>query len=178
LTRWVRLARDQATTAGTLAEKEQDLRALFADTARLAGSARGFLEVNGATLVRAGEVSAPTLALLQRYSPEFPCVLQGMVGWTPRAAQSYRDHVFHITMETVPRQPTGYSRRDDPEFGAANGLHGRPTCATLPSPPYSQADPAPLPWWANRREGDDGIAGSHGKYRAAPGFRPAPRSAR
>jgi phospholipid/cholesterol/gamma-HCH transport system substrate-binding protein len=168
-----RLLRNQATTTTTLEEKEEDLRALFTGTTRLARSARGLLEVNGDNIVRLGTVTAPTLALLERYSPEYRCLLEGIANWMPHAEQSYRGYVFHMNLETLPRQPTGYAPRDDPKYAAAHGLHGWPTCATLPNPPYSQVNPGPVPPWANRREADDGIAGTHGKYRAAPRYRGA-----
>ena len=166
-----RLLRNQATTAGTLLEKEQDLRALFAGVTGLSDTARGFLEVNGDDIIRLGEVSAPTLHVLEHYAPQYPCLMRGIVNWMPQAAESYRGYVFHINMESIPNQPTGYGPRDDPKYGAAEGLRRPdPTCVTLPDPPYSQADPAPMPPWADSRERDDGIAGSHGKYRPSPAY--------
>jgi phospholipid/cholesterol/gamma-HCH transport system substrate-binding protein len=89
-----------------------------------------------------------------------------MSGWVPSISQAYRDYTLHINLETIPFQPTGYGPADTPEYGADYG----PTCATLPSPPYSQQDPAPQPDFFAQQESDDGIAGSHGKYRPAPGF--------
>ena len=162
-----RFLRNQATTGDTLVEKEQELRALFTDVAGLSNTARDFLEVNEDNIIRLGEVSAPTVRLLQRYSPEYPCLLRGIARQTPRLDQVFRNHTVQITVETLPHQPTGYTPADDPEYGAAYG----PTCATLPAPPYSQANPAPLPPFLKNEEGDDGIEGSHGKYRTPPTYR-------
>jgi phospholipid/cholesterol/gamma-HCH transport system substrate-binding protein len=161
-----RLLRNQAKTGDTLVEKEQDLHALFDDVAGFSDTTRDFLEVNEDNIIRLGQVSVPTLGLLERYSPEYPCLLQGQVNWIPRISQAYRDRTLHINLETLPHQPTGYGPADHPEYGADYG----PTCTTLPSPPYSQADPAPQPDFMKQRESDDGISGSHGKYRPAPGF--------
>ena len=161
-----RLLRNQVTTGNTLVEKQQELHALFNDVAGFSDTTRDFLEVNDDNLIRLGQVSVPTLALLQRYSPVYPCLLQGMTNWTPRLAEAYRGHTLHIKLETIPHQPTGYSPKDQPEYGA----HYGPSCATLPNPPYSQANPGPQPAFLAQRENDDGIAGSHGKYRTAPGF--------
>lgn len=164
-----RLLRNQVTTGNTLVEKEQDLRGLFSGITRLSDTAGGFLEVNGDNIIQLGELSAPTLAVLEHYAPQYPCLMKGIVNWMPQAAESYRGYVFHINMEAIPNQPSGYGPRDDPKYGAAEGLRRPdPTCLTLPDPPYSQADPAPMPPWADSRERDDGIAGSHGKYRPAP----------
>jgi phospholipid/cholesterol/gamma-HCH transport system substrate-binding protein len=157
------------TTGNTLVEKEQDLRALFNDVAGFSDTTRDFLEVNDDNLIRLGQVSVPTLALLERYSPEYPCLIKGVVGAIPLQSETLRGHVLHINLETIPFQPSGYGPADNPEYGAENGFHPGPSCATLPNPPYSQQNPAPVPPWS-RQESDDGIRGTHGKYRSAPGF--------
>ena len=161
-----RLLRNQVVTGNTMVEKEQDLRALFHDVAAFSDTTRSFLEVNDDNIIRLGQVSAPTLGLLEKYAPEYPCLLQGMTKQVPMTAQSYRDYTLHINLELLRRQPTGYSPADDPEYGADYG----PTCTTLPNSPYSQKNPAPQPAFLKQKESDDGIAGSHGKYRTAPGF--------
>jgi phospholipid/cholesterol/gamma-HCH transport system substrate-binding protein len=170
-----RLLRNQAKTGDTLVEKEQDLHALFDDVAGFSDTTRDFLEVNEDNIIRLGQVSVPTLGLLERYSPEYPCLLEGIVGAIPRQEEAYRGRTLHINLETLPYQPTGYGPADHPEYGAENGFSPGPSCATLPDPPYSQANPAPLPAFAGR-EDDDGIKGSHGKYRTAPGFQSGARS--
>ncbi len=168
-----RLLRNGATTGDTVVEKEQELRALFTDVAGFSGTARDFLEVNEDNIIRLGEVSVPTLSLLEEYSPEYPCLLDGMAGWIPQMSQAYRNYTLHINLETLPAQPTGYGPADTPEYGADYG----PSCATLPNPPYSQESPAPQPEFLKGQESDDGIAGSSGKYRAAPNYRSPSRSA-
>jgi phospholipid/cholesterol/gamma-HCH transport system substrate-binding protein len=125
------------------------------------------LEVNEDNIIRLGEVSVPTLSLLEEYSPEYPCLLDGLVNWIPAAEESYRNYTLHINIETLPFQPTGYGPADTPKYGADYG----PACTTLPNPPYSQANPAPMPDFASGVEEDDGIAGTHGKYRSAPRYR-------
>jgi phospholipid/cholesterol/gamma-HCH transport system substrate-binding protein len=161
-----RLLRNQVVTGNTVVDKEQELRALFNDVAGFSDTTRDFLEVNDDNIIRLGEVSVPTLDLLERYSPEYPCLAKGMANWIPRMSQGYRGYTLHINLETIPHQPTGYGPPDQPEYGA----HYGPSCATLPTPPYSQADPGPQPAFLKQRESDDGIAGSHGKYRTPPGF--------
>jgi phospholipid/cholesterol/gamma-HCH transport system substrate-binding protein len=162
-----RLLRNQTATAGTLLEEEADLRALFTRVTRMSGTTGGLLEVNAHNIIRLVGVSAPTLALLERYSPEYPCLLRSGRTLIPRASQAFRGTALHVNLETVPYQPSGYAPADAPKYHADYG----PSCATLPLPPYSQTDPAPVPWWADEREDDDGIAGSHGKYRAVPAYR-------
>ncbi len=137
----------------------------FADTTR------GFLDDTGDDIVRLGEVSTPVTALLAQYSPEFPCLTEGLVNWIPRMSEAYRDHTLHINLELLPNQPTGYTAADDPEYGASIG----PACHDLPLPPHSQDDPAPaIPQEVVR---DSGMTGYHGKYRTAPSDRRARRRA-
>ncbi len=124
----------------------------------MSSTTRDFLQANGDNIIRLGKVSLPTLEVLAKYAPEYPCLTQGLVNWIPRMESVYRDHIFHINLEMIPQQPTGYWPADDPEYGAKNGPH----CETLPNPPYSQANPGPQP-----APGvvDDGVESGHGKNR-------------
>ena len=75
------------------------------------------------------------LELLAAYSPEYPCLLQGLVALQPRVEQVFSGGRMHITLE-VTRDNGGYVRgRDEPVYGAHNG----PNCRGLPNP----AVPAP-----------------------------------
>lgn len=154
---------NQVVTGRTLVEKQEQLQALFDDVTALASTTRDFLQANGDNIIRLGQVSLPTLQVLAKYAPEYPCLIQGMVGWAPHMASAYRDFIFHIDLELIPNQPTGYTAADDPTYGAKNGPH----CESLPNPPYSQANPAPQP-----APGvvDDGVESWHGINRSAPAF--------
>jgi phospholipid/cholesterol/gamma-HCH transport system substrate-binding protein len=153
-----RLLRNSVTTGNTLVAKEQKLQALFSDVAAFSSTSKDFLEANGDNIIRLGDVSVPQLRLLQKYSPEYPCLFKGMSNWIPRMNSGWRGHTLHINLETIPVQPSGYSSADDPEYNAGNGPH----CETLPSPPYSQANPGPQPSMSTV---DDGVEDGHGKFR-------------
>jgi phospholipid/cholesterol/gamma-HCH transport system substrate-binding protein len=154
---------NSVVTGDTVVGRRQELAALFDDVAGLSSTTRDFLQANGDNIIRLGEVQLPTTQLLAEYAPEYPCLTEGMANWIPRMSQAYRDYTLHITLETLPSQPTGYSRADDPVYGADNGPH----CETLPNPPYSQANPGPQP---PPGEVKDGVDSTHGKYRPAPGY--------
>lgn len=157
-----RLLRNSVTTGNTFVEKEQKIQALFQDVAGFSSTSKDFLEQNGDNIIRLGEVSVPQLDLYEQYSAEYPCLLEGMSSWIPRMNSGWRGHTLHINLETLPKQPTGYSPADDPEYGADNGPH----CETLPAPPYSQGNPGPQPAPATV---DDGVESGHNKHRAATG---------
>jgi phospholipid/cholesterol/gamma-HCH transport system substrate-binding protein len=158
-----RLLRNSVTTGNTFIEKERKIEALFNDVAAFSSTSRDFLETNGDNIIRLGDLSARQLPLYAEYAPEYPCLLQGQADWIPQMNNGWRGHMLHINLEPLPEQPTGYTPADDPEYGADNGPH----CETLPSPPHTQANPAPQP---SPGVVDDGVESGHGKHRPAPSY--------
>jgi phospholipid/cholesterol/gamma-HCH transport system substrate-binding protein len=152
------LLRNSVKTGRTFVEEEAKVQALFADVAGFSSTSRDFLEQNGQNIIRLSEQGQAQLPLFAKYAPEYPCLLKGMVNWAPRMEQGWRGHTLHINLETLPRQPVGYTPADSPKYGARNG----PDCAELPTPPHSQQDPGPQPAIS---EVDDGTTGGHGKFR-------------
>ena len=122
--------RNTVKTGNTLVSREAKLHAFLQDVASFSGTAKTFLDDNGDNIVRLGQLSKPQLELLNRYSPEFPCLLRGLVDQAPMLASTFRGFVFHIDLITLPRQPRGYTAKDVPVLGADNG----PACLGLPNP--------------------------------------------
>jgi len=139
--------RNTVKTGNTLLSREDKLNALLKDVTSFSGTAKTFLDNNGDNIVRLGQLSKPQLELLNRYSPEFPCLLQGLVDQAPNLASTFRGFVFHIDLITLPRQPRGYTKKDVPVLGADNG----PYCAGLPNPPV------PYKNVPNLNDGVDGL---------------------
>jgi len=129
--------RNTVKTGNTLVSRQAKLNAFLKDVTSFSGTAKTFLDNNGANIVRLGQLSQPQLQLLNRYSPEFPCLLRGLVDQAPKLASTFRGFVFHIDVITLPRQPRGYTAKDVPVNGADNG----PACLGLPNPkvPFSGA---------------------------------------
>jgi phospholipid/cholesterol/gamma-HCH transport system substrate-binding protein len=123
--------RNTVKTGNTLVSREAKLNAFLKDVTSFSGTAKTFLDNNGSNIVRLGQLSKPQLELLNRYSPEFPCLLKGLVNQAPNLASTFRGFVFHIDLITLPRQPRGYTAKDVPVLGADNG----PNCVGLPNPP-------------------------------------------
>ncbi|MCW2807485.1 MAG: hypothetical protein JWQ93_1440 [Marmoricola sp.] len=155
--------RNTVKTGNTLVTKEQKLNAFLTDLASFSDTTRTFLDDNGNNIIRLGQLSEPILALLERYSGTFPCLLEGIVKQAPRLAQTFRGFVFHINLKVLPTQPRGYTAADRQVYGANNG----PNCAGLPSPaiPYypAQGD------FPNLNDGANGI-GKGDNQRTATGF--------
>jgi phospholipid/cholesterol/gamma-HCH transport system substrate-binding protein len=153
--------RNSVTTGHTFVQEEQKIKALFDDVAAFSSTSRDFLQQNGDNIIRLSKQGQAQLPLFAKYSPEYPCLLKGMVDWIPQMQNAYRGHTLHIDLETLPNSPTGYTAADAPVNDAHNGPH----CSSLPHPPYSQANPGPQP---PVHTVDDGVHGSHGKFRPRP----------
>lgn len=154
---------DTVVTTGTLEEKEATLNSALRDVRAFSDTARGFLDRNGELIKVANELTTAQLDVLARYSPEFPCVFGALTNFAPRIASAFRGYELHIVIETLPNQPRHYTPADRPKFGDNRG----PRCYSLPSPPWSQANP-----YTNPPNFDDGVDEPTGKgtTRAAPGF--------
>ena len=157
------ILRNSVVTGRTFVDREQKIKALFGDVAAFSDTGRGFLVQNGDNIIRLSRLGREQLPVFARYAPEYPCLLQGLVGQLPGLSQIWRGHMLHINVETLPHQPTGYGPADSPVYGATNP----PDCAALPNPPYSQQNPTPQPAMSHI---DDGVESGHGKFRprAAP----------
>ena len=145
---------DTVTTAGTLEEREADLRALFVDVAAFSDTARGFLKENGDNLIRMADVSQEQLRVFAKYAPEFSCLTKGIVNAGKLQAEAFRGFTLHIVLETLPHQPRPYGPQDQPRFGEDRG----PSCLQLPNPPWNQENPL-----RHQPDFDDGVDEPTGK---------------
>ncbi|WP_067285422.1 MCE family protein [Streptomyces jeddahensis] len=123
------ILRNTVTTSRTIVEKQNQLAAALTSTATAAHTADDFLGANGDRLITLGRVSRPTLALFARYSPEYPCLLEGLVRQDKAAEESFKGGRFHITLEVV-RQRDPYEPGEEPRYAERSG----PNCRGLPHP--------------------------------------------
>jgi len=158
-----RLLENTVVTANTLTGKEDEIKRFLNDVRMLSDTTRDFLEANGASITEVARTSVPVLDLLAEYSPEYPCLLKGLVNWLPRVEEQFRGHIVHIDLELLPDQPEGYTTADDPKYGTGLG----PRCLTLPNPPYGQKNPPPPP--PRNLLAKVGITGGYDRW-----YRPAP----
>jgi phospholipid/cholesterol/gamma-HCH transport system substrate-binding protein len=131
--------RNFATTTATIAAKAKTYEAFLAGTSGFADTTRQILSENEDHLVRLAAVSRPTLQLLAKYAPEYPCLLQGLTESNDFIGKAFANHELHITLEVVRPRSKYAPGVDDPAWGERSG----PNCRHLPNPPYSQAHPDP-----------------------------------
>jgi phospholipid/cholesterol/gamma-HCH transport system substrate-binding protein len=121
-------------TGQTVVAERSQLASFLTGTQAFASTAQNVLDQDGQRIITLAQVTAPTVALLDRYSPEYPCLLSGLTQMEPRLQQTFSGGALHITLEVVvPRAP--YRPGEEPRYEDRSG----PNCRGLPDP----AVPAP-----------------------------------
>jgi phospholipid/cholesterol/gamma-HCH transport system substrate-binding protein len=132
----MRVLRNTAATSRTVVAKQDALAATLAGTTGMAGTADQVLTENESNLIRLADVSRPVLDLLATYSPEYPCLLQGLAEYDKPLSEAFGGGYqgLHITLEVVDERGPFRPGIDDPAYGAGSG----PDCHGLPDPPQPQ----------------------------------------
>ena len=127
----VDLLKNATTTARTVVQEQRQLKAFFTSMTSLSKVSTRVLTTNEQGIVREGEVAKPLMQLLDTYSPEYTCLLQGADRYTERLAAIFKGGRVRQSMswDAVQRRP--YTASDRPEYGEIG--HG-PWCLGLPNP--------------------------------------------
>lgn len=80
---------DLTTTSQTLVDRRDDVHQTFVEVADASDQLTRYLADNRHDLVALVGAIRPALEVLARYSPEFPCLFQQIVGSIPRAEASF-----------------------------------------------------------------------------------------
>ena len=134
----LRLLRNLTVTSNTVVDQQRQLSAFLDDVTGAADATRELLARNADNLIAVNTVNRKVIALLARYSPEFPCFFRGYAKLVPRIHNAVPktpglNHAAHVVVEFVPSFPTYSNPLDAPEFGDTRG----PSCYGLPNPPLS-----------------------------------------
>jgi virulence factor Mce-like protein len=115
----------------SLVSQRAALDTFLASTGTFAQTARDVVARNEANLTELARVSRPSLELLARYSPEFPCFLKALTVYEPTLEKSFGGTVpgLHITMEAV-LDHGGYVVGQEPKYRDTRP----PYCDGLPTP--------------------------------------------
>jgi virulence factor Mce-like protein len=134
---------DATTTSRTLVEQRDNLLALYGTLTTTSLDLNSFLAVNKNNLIQLADVSRPTLDLLAKYSPEYPCLLKGLSEFKPIMDQVFGKGTdepgLHITLEITANRGKYEPGKDDPEYADKRG----PRCYDIvPRPdPFPQYPP-------------------------------------
>ncbi|MFL6239340.1 MAG: MCE family protein [Actinomycetes bacterium] len=132
------LLRNLAQTSNTVVDERTALADLFANVTGGADATRSLLARSADDLITINRISVRTVALLKQYSPEFPCLIEGIAKVVPRihkAQPSTGPFRFgpRVTLEFLPPGKSYRYPIDLPEFADTRG----PQCYGLPNPPLS-----------------------------------------
>ncbi len=156
----VRMLRNFSVTTNTIRAKADAYAGFLAGTAGFATTTRQLLEDNESRIIQLAAVGRPILGVLAKYSPEYPCLLQGLTQSNDFIGDTFANGELHITLE-VTKARKGYQPGEEPAWGENRG----PNCYGVPNPPR--------PWPGNRfRDGTK----SDGSAAAVPGFLVDPQS--
>jgi len=128
--------RNLTVTSRTIVDSKAQLASFFEELTGLADTSTHFLGENGDGLVRVSQLTEPLLRLLATYSPEFPCLIDGLAVYRDRLNGIFEGGNVKQMLELGPPQYRAYDQRDRPVYGEVG--HG-PWCLGLPHPP----EPAP-----------------------------------
>ena len=148
----IRILRNATTTARTVTAKQADLHTFLTDVTSLGKTSTEVFDTNGANIVRAGKLSVPLLGLLDTYSPEFPCLLQGAARYAGRLGTIFKGGRVRQSMTFAATQRPPYAAKDRPVYADTRG----PQCYGLPYPKV------PLPGPVNFANGTDGETAAGG----------------
>ena len=124
------MLRNATTTAHTVTAKETQLQTFLGDVTGLGATSTRVLTDNEANIVRAPAVSRPLLGLLDKYSPELPCLLKGAARYSSRLNEIFSGARVRQSMTLAATQRRPYDQRDVPVYGDRRG----PACYGLPYP--------------------------------------------
>ncbi|PRY43526.1 MCE family protein [Umezawaea tangerina] len=134
---------DATVTSKTIVEQRDNLLALYGTLTTTSRDLTGFLSVNKNNLIQLASTSRPTLELLAKYAPEYPCLLKGLTDFAPVIDQAFGVGTdkpgLHITMEITANRGKYLPNQDEPVYGDKRG----PRCYDVePRPnPFPQYPP-------------------------------------
>jgi phospholipid/cholesterol/gamma-HCH transport system substrate-binding protein len=123
---------DFTTTSATLVQKQAELAGLYGSTTRTAQDITAFLRQNQDNIIRLASVSRPTLEVLAKYAPEFPCTLRTLAGFVPAMDKALgkgtKQPGLHVSLVSVPSLGKYVPGKDTPVYTANGGPH----CYSVP----------------------------------------------
>jgi virulence factor Mce-like protein len=119
-----------SVTNTTLVDQSEQLRRTFTVVDASSNVTAGFLETNEQNLISLAQTSRPVLGVFAEYSPEYPCLLNGLTRFNPMISEAFGADGdpalnLNITVSLPPRNP--YVPGDQPQYLDKSG----PDCRGL-----------------------------------------------
>jgi phospholipid/cholesterol/gamma-HCH transport system substrate-binding protein len=124
---------DLTTTTRTVLERRSELEALYGTVTAASDDLNSFVTANKENLISLAGTARPTLDLLAKYSPEFPCFFKQLAAAGDRLNQVWGggkgDHKLHLTVEVTAARGKYLPGKDEPRYADKRG----PACYELPA---------------------------------------------
>jgi phospholipid/cholesterol/gamma-HCH transport system substrate-binding protein len=118
---------DFAATSEVVATERANVAALLSNLTVAANDLHSFLAANQQNIIALAADSQPTLSILARYAPEFPCTLQDLVSFEPTInkilGQGTSEPGLHVDVTVVPSLGRYLPGKDTPVYGDNTGPH-------------------------------------------------------
>src|SRR5262249_6355211 len=138
---------DFTVTSQTFAAERANVSTLYSSVTTASQDLQSFLDANASNIIKLNADSLPSLRILARYSPEFPCVLKDLAGFVPAAdkllGKGTGQPGLHVQMIVVPPLAPNnigsyVAAPDTPVFGDTLAPH----CYPVPFPGITLNDGA------------------------------------
>jgi phospholipid/cholesterol/gamma-HCH transport system substrate-binding protein len=147
----LRTLRNLNVTSSTIVDKRAAIEALIPAVTDVSGRTTRFMRDNGNKIIGVNIANREALALVARYSPEFPCVFAGLKKIRPAVEDAVggKTPTIRLTIEIVKPRPGYKNPLDLPEYKDHRG----PSCYGMPNPKVPSPDYTVLDgtqddaWW-------------------------------
>lgn len=117
--------RNFTVSSRTLAQQRAQFVALLQSVTSASNRFTGFLEANAPDIITLSRSSLPSLRVLARYSPEFPCLSRTLTQFIPvmnsALGKGTNQPGLHVTMQVVPPRSPYRAGVDTPRYDAGGG---------------------------------------------------------
>ncbi|WP_243717132.1 MCE family protein [Actinomadura darangshiensis] len=125
---------DFTYTSRSLVDQKNNLATLYAAVTDASQDLADFLHENSGNLIRLSAASRPTLELLRKYSPEYPCTLRMLSDFVPVMdevlGKGTKRPGLHVNVKTLPSKGRYVPGRDRPRYTDKSGPHCYPVGGT------------------------------------------------
>ncbi|MGH3858174.1 MCE family protein [Actinokineospora sp.] len=116
---------EMSATAKTIADNRQNITDMVTTVTDASGHLAGFLKANGKNLIGVSAASRPSLELLARYSPSFPCLFKAVNALKPDVDKALgvgtNQPGLHVTITVKDSRGPYLPGRDTPRHTAGGG---------------------------------------------------------
>jgi phospholipid/cholesterol/gamma-HCH transport system substrate-binding protein len=117
--------RNFTVSSRTLAQQRAQFVALLQSVTSASNRFTGFLEANAPDIITLSRSSLPSLRVLARYSPEFPCLSRTLTEFIPvmnsALGKGTNQPGLHVTMQVVPPRTPYQTGVDTPHYNGSGG---------------------------------------------------------